>query len=210
MIDLSGDNHVARAPGDNSKYGVVLTWVNGYWWNGVPQQVGAYGTACNAMYVIDRSGDATVNRATADFVRDFNTLSNAIGRTCRFPVLVHSIQNQYVGQCARATWNFQGYSFTTLCRQPIPNPNSRGTSIAYTAGAGISHYQPNTFIQRDFADYNTTYSHVGHELSHAMGLDHSPEPSSLMYPFITTGVKKGYNTGDLVALAAWYDTHVGP
>ena len=104
---------------------------------------------------------------------------------------------------------FPGYSFATVCSG---NGGSYGSSVTWFGGAGSRAemgYHPWTLIQRDYPDYNTTFSNVAHEILHQMGVGHSSDCRNLMGGGefgcrFQVGVKRYLTEHDWTALADSY------
>ena len=188
-------------------HNVTLGHTNAYWWNGRVENAG-----CQAAWVLDRSGDPVVSAATQEFINAYNSDTVNRGLDCVVPYLAYADQRQHAGQCFDGAWGFAGYSFITMCnRGGIDSAN--GISVAYSdcGGCHYSHLQANVLIQRGYGDYKTTYTHVAHELAHAVfGLAHSGDVGSLMYPRVTQiGVAKQLTEHDWLALKNKYLYHRG-
>lgn len=192
----------APAQADHS---VSLGHVNAYWWAGNVQN-----GDCQAMWVFERSGDPTVRAATQEFVNAYNADTINRGLQCIVPYLSFYPDDASIGACFDGAWGFPGASFMTVCARGGPD-SAAGVSVAYAncGGCHYSHLQPNVLIQRGYPDYRTTYTHVAHEIMHAVGLAHSGDPNSLMYWRSPVGVAKQLNEHDWTALIQTYYHHRG-
>ncbi len=184
--------------------------LNGSHW-GQYQWGGGVKYGYRAFFIFDHSNNATVTAALTEFVTAFNNDSNRRGLYGQVPIMLLWSRPEYAGQCGDVS-GLGGYSFTTVC---AGRPASVcglsppvGASITCTGGGHSGEpFHPYTWIQRDYPDYNTTFSHVGHELLHQIGIGHSSDPGSLVYPTISLGVKKYLNEHDWSAVAALYQSH---
>ena len=187
-------------------HNVTLGHTNAYWWGGRVEN-----PSCQAAWVFDRSGDTTVNAATQEFINAYNNDTYNRGLQCVVPYLAYVNDYSSIGQCFDGAYGFPGWSFITMCsRGGIDSQN--GYSVAYSdcGGCHYSHLQANVLIQRGYPDYLTTYTHVAHELAHAlMGLAHSGDVGSLMYPSVPVGRAKQLSEHDWVALRNKYVNHQG-
>lgn len=142
-------------------HNITLGHWDAYQWQGV------FGSNLRYVYVFDRSNDATVKAALQEFTQAFNADAQRRGQGFD-PILMYYDDTANAGACLNNVWSgFSGYSFMTVCAR------AGNTSTTWTAGGHFNNHQPNVWIQRQYGDYNTTFSHVTHELLHAMGMGHS-------------------------------------
>ncbi|HWC09789.1 MAG TPA: hypothetical protein VG455_01060 [Acidimicrobiales bacterium] len=144
-----------------------------YKWAGVQQ------VPYRALWVIDRSADPTVGAALREFIQAFNGDSYRRGQYGIVPILAYLSQSAHAGACGPYT-TFAGYSFSTVCSG---NGGTFGSSVTWFGGGGNRAeigYHSWTLVQRDYPDYNTTFSNVAHELLHQLGVGHSSDCGNLM------------------------------
>ncbi len=139
-----------------------------------------------AFYLFDRSGDSTVHAAMQQVLSDLAYDLNARNAWGIVPAPTYIQDDADFGQCDSTPFSagngfqsFVGYSFITLCA----GGQGGGTSITWSAGVhNAENYHPSIHVQREYSDYNSTYTHLYHELFHALGVSgHSVAPS-LMRP----------------------------
>ena len=176
-------------------YGTYKWWNTQYW-------------GYRAVWILDRSGDPTVGAALREFIVTFNNDSARRGLYGIVPVLAYADQRPWAGQCGPFT-EFAGYSFATVCSG---NGGNYGSSVTWFGGSGTRAemgYHSWALIQRDYADYNTTFSNVAHELLHMLGVGHSRDCNNLMGGGefgcrFTVGAKRYLTEHDWSALADYY------
>ncbi len=160
-------------------YSIGAHWSNGKWGPGLSWNY-------RWFYVLDRSGDSTVGAALQAVINDLQYDLTARGAWGYVPAPVYLDHNAYAGQCDSTAFSagngfptLGGYSFMTVCS----GGQGGGTSVTWKAGGHLAeNYHPSIHVQREYPDYNTTYTHLAHEMFHALGVDgHSVSPS-LMRP----------------------------
>ncbi len=167
--------------------------------------------AVRAFFVLDRSGDATIHAALAQVLADLQYDLQARGAWGLVPAPVVIQEDQFVGQCDSTPWSagngyqaFVGYSFATLCS----GGQGGGTSVTWKAGAhAAENYHPSMHIQREYSDYNTTYTHIYHELFHVLGIDGHGVSPSLMRPTLPAGQLIKPTGADYDVLTNFYVPH---
>ncbi len=177
-----------------------------YKWGPVAQPI-------RAFYVFDRTRDNTVHQALQSVINDLKYDLEARGAWGVVPAPVYIQDDANFGQCDSTPFssgngfqNFPGYSFSTVCA----GGRGGGTSITWTSGLHYGeNYHPSIHVQREYADYNTTYTHLVHELLHAMGLGHTSNCADLMGGAefgcrITPGVLKKPSPQDYDGLTNFY------
>lgn len=187
------------APADHS---VVGTHYGTYKWGGLQQ------VPYRALWVVDRSSDPTVGAALREFIHAFNADSYRRGHFGVVPILAYLEQSAYARACGPFT-SLVGYSFSTVC---TGNGGRFGSSVTWFGGPGTRAemgYHSWTLIQRDYPDYNTTFSNVAHELLHQLGVGHSHDCNTLMGGGefgcrFRVGVKRYLTEHDWAALADYY------
>jgi hypothetical protein len=137
-----------------------------------------------AFYVLDRSADATVGAALRQVIEDLRSDLTGRGAWGMVPAPLYLENNVYAGQCDSTPWSggggfqsMRGYSFITVCAGGRGN----GTSVTWTSGqhaADPNH--PSIHVQREYPDFNTTYTALAHELLHALGVGHTSDCNDLM------------------------------
>jgi hypothetical protein len=173
-----------------------------YKWAGVQQ------APYRALWVLDRSGDPTVGAALREFITAYNSDASRRGLYGIVPVMAYLDQRAYRGGCDGYT-AYAGYSFSTVC---TGNGGNHGSSVTWFGGAGSRAemgYHSWSLIQRDYPDYNTTFSNVAHELLHQLGIGHSHDCHNLMGGGefgcrFQVGVKRYLTEHDWAALADYY------
>ncbi|HEX2191824.1 MAG TPA: hypothetical protein VHH09_01395 [Acidimicrobiales bacterium] len=186
----------------HADHGVVgAHWGTYKWWG--QQQVAARG-----FWVLDRSGDPTVGAALREFINTYNADAHRRGVAGYVPVMAYLDQSYHRGACDGFT-AYAGFSFSTVCSG---NGGNYGSSITWFGGAGSRAelgYHPWSLIQRDYPDYNTTFSNVAHEILHQLGIGHSYDCNNLMGGGehgcrLQVGVKRYLTEHDWAALIDHY------
>ena len=165
------------------------------------------------FYVYDRSGNATVAAALQHVINDLKYDLNARNAWGIVPAPVYVEGSANTGQCDSSSTSpgggfsgLGGYSFITICSGTLYN----GTSIAWTSGGHYAeNYHPSIHLDRQYADYNTTYSALAHELLHTMGVGHTDNCNDLMGGAefgcrLTVGALKKPSGADYDALTNFY------
>lgn len=163
--------------------------ISGSWWAGVNQNVN-----CRSVWVLDRTGNSTMNAGIKQFVDSYNNDAARRGVSCQVPLLSYSKDSGSVGACLRSYWTgYNGYNFITICKQS----NSQGPGITYQAPLGHTQdRQPNIFLGEGYNQSGyLTFS--GHELLHAIGWGgpcspgnsgpHTCDTGSLLYYTVPAG-----------------------
>ncbi len=174
---------------------------------------GAQAQPVRAFYVLDRTGNATLHAAIQNFIADFQYDLIARQAYGIVPAPVYLQQDPDVGNCDSTPFStgggfqqYGGYSFITICA----GGRGAGTSVTWTPGGHYGeNYHPSIHIQREYPDYNTTYTHVAHEMLHAIGLGHTSNCADLMGGAeygckITPGVLKKPSPQDYDGLTSFY------
>lgn len=181
----------------------------GHWsyfqWNG--QYV-----AGRAFYIYDRSGDSTIHAALQQVINDLQYDLNARNAWGIVPAVYYVQDDANVGACGDFG-SLAGYSFITLCSGGLGGGTSYTTSDIggghYAGNGGNLH--PSIHIEREYPDYNTTYSMIAHELLHAYGMRHTDNCADLMGGSeftpscrLTVGVLKHPSPADFDAMTNFY------
>ena len=161
-----------------------------------------------AFWVLDRSGAPTVGAALREFIQRYNGDAYRRGLWGVVPVMGYLDQGAHRGACDGYT-AYRGYSFSTVCSG---NGGSHASSVTWFGARGTQAelaYHPWSLIQRDYPDYNTTFSNVAHEILHQMGVGHSRDCNNLMGGGefgcrLRVGVKRYLTEHDWAALADNY------
>lgn len=173
-------------------------------WNGT-----AYGY--RSAFVIDRSNDSTVTAAIHEAIDHFNSVSLANNQWGIVPILQYLDQNAYAYAGCDGMTSVSGFNFMSVCSG---GPAS-GASITYTSAGHAGEtgsFHPHIHIQREYPDYNTTFSHVYHEILHGIGIGHSSNCADLMGGAefgckLKVGVKRFPTPADINPMTLYYFLH---
>ena len=191
----------ATAAPAQADHGVVGAHYGTYKWGNV--QYWNY----RAVWVLDRSADPVVGAALREFIAAFNADSARRGLYGIVPVLTYADHRPWAGACGPYR-EYVGYSFMTVCSG---NGGRFGTSVTWFGGGGRAEmgYHAWSLIQRDYPDYNTTFSNVAHEVLHQLGIGHSRDCNNVMGGGefgcrLRVGVKRYLTEHDWASLADSY------
>lgn len=152
----------------------VFGVVHGHWGK---FRWGGYEAHGRMFFVYDRTGDHVVGEVMKEFIGDFVADAQARGVWGQVPHMHYVHDPHNAGACGDFS-SLVPYSFITVC-------STRYEPRAVVETGNVEHrYGEDTFHPRVYMtlgmDYNLTYSFVGHELTHALGVNHSPSCHHLM------------------------------